>query len=82
MICGKKLRISDSERIIKIDNEQVKRYEFESKNLGMFERVFPASEEEKKLFKEPYEKYIDVSRQYYHKFTGLNKREKNLSTGF
>jgi hypothetical protein len=33
--------------------------------MGNFDRVFPPSEKEKEKFKEPYDKFIEVSLQYY-----------------
>ena len=45
----------------------------------MFDRVYPPAIADKDKFKEPFDEYIDISRQYFYKFTGLNKREKNLT---
>jgi len=45
----------------------------------MYDRVYPPAEEEKESFKEPYEKFIEVSRNYHNRFTGLDKKERASS---
>ena len=50
--------------------------------MGDYERIYPIAdtEEDKKYYKEPYEDYMEITNQFYKKFTGMAKKERIRSS--
>ena len=59
VLTGKQTKLTPEEKIDKLKESQVKRDEYENKNLENFEKIFPIQIEEEK--ENPYKKYLEYS---------------------
>jgi len=67
---SRKVRLTPEEKQAAIDAAQKERDEWEAKNSGGFEKIFPLSSDEKTEDTEDYEEYIRVAHHNWRIWTG------------